>query len=242
MKQKITEALRQEYKGRLELSEEALEGVATFGTTYVKTDEEISNFVKGAEPLLKAFQSKSDKLRTEYSARIREQEAKIKDLEDKAGKLTEPANKDQNQEPAKKDNQQNEPSMAELIAAAVKQAVEPLTTQLNAFKEEKTAKEALALAQTNFKNNDYVKKYTEQADDAWERTMEIYELGGNKMSSEEIVKKAMGYFDKAVAKKGIDTSKPLDGSANNKADEFDVEEIKRIYQASGRLPKDDKTN
>jgi hypothetical protein len=72
--------------------------------------------------------------------------------------------------------------------------------------------------------------------------MEIYELGGNKMSSEEIVKKAMGYFDKAVAKKGIDTSKPIDGSTNNKADEFDVEEIKRIYQASGRLPKDDKTN
>jgi hypothetical protein len=237
MKQKIMEALRQEYKGRLELSEEALEGVATFGTTYVTNDEGIGNFVKGAEPLLKAFQSKSDKLRTEYSARIKEQEAKIKELEDNAGKR-----KDGEPQPPTPGKQEPapQPNLQELIAAAVKQAVEPLTTQINAFKEEKTAKEALTLAQTKFKENGYVQKYTEQADDAWERTMEIYELGGNKMSSEEIVNKAMGYFDKAVAKKGIDTSKPIENTGNQKTDDFDVEEIKRIYQASGRLPKEDK--
>ena len=48
MKQKIKEALRQEYKSRLELNDEQLDGMAAFAMTFANVTEEsnIEEFVK----------------------------------------------------------------------------------------------------------------------------------------------------------------------------------------------------
>ena len=65
MKQKIKEALRQEYKSRLELNDEQLDGMAAFAMTFANVTEEsnIEEFVKNDATLamLKSYQSVLDK-------------------------------------------------------------------------------------------------------------------------------------------------------------------------------------
>ena len=70
MKKKILDALKQGYK-KLGLAEEAFERVAAFGETFIKSDEQIADFVAKALPMLKAEQSAADKVRTELNAKIK---------------------------------------------------------------------------------------------------------------------------------------------------------------------------
>ena len=82
MKKKLLEALKQGYKN-LGLSEEAFERVATFGETFVTSDEQIETFVKAAASMLKAEQSAADKVRTELNAKIKGLEGEKAELEAK---------------------------------------------------------------------------------------------------------------------------------------------------------------
>lgn len=221
MKNKIKEALQQEYKN-LGLNDEAFDGVAAFGETIGITEETLANFVKGAKGLLTKAQSDADKVR---SAKAESQ----KQIDDLKAKLAEAEAKlnDKGNDP--------EPNIAELVQSAVAAAVQPLQDKLKAFEDEGASKQALKAAKDALFGNDYAKKYTQERDAAWERAVEIYEATGKKMTAEELKEKAMGYFNKDVARKGVDTSKPFEseGDGNN----LDFSDDIKILQNEGLLSK-----
>ena len=230
MKQKIKEALQQEYKN-LGLNDEAFERVATFGETLGINEETLANFVKGANDTLKKMQSDADKLRNADAngkKQVEELKAKLAEAE---AKLNKPAEGEGN-----KGEQPTHPDLAKLIAEAVTAAVQPLQSELANIKHTRSAEDAFNLAKTNFFGNDYAKKYTDERDQAWERAVEINDLTGKKMTAEELQTKAMGYFNNLVSKKGVDTSKPFESEGEGGKD-FDVSVFRKGLEASGRIPK-----
>ena len=227
MKQKIKEALQLTYKS-LGLNEEVFEWVATSAETFT-TEENLSNFVDGAEGLLKHYQSIVDKGRREASD-------EKKRADDLATKLAEAEAKLAKEKPSEEKPQEEKPDLAKLIAEAVTAAVQPLQTELANIKHTRSAEDAFNLAKTNFFGNDYAKKYTDERDQAWERAVEINDLTGKKMTAEELQTKAMGYFNNLVSKKGVDTSKPFESEGNGDKD-FDVSVFRKGLEASGRIPK-----
>ena len=166
MKQKIKEALQQEYKN-LGLNDEAFEGVAAFGETLGINEETLANFVKGAKDLLKREQSNADKVRNANATTAKQvEELKAKLAEAEAKLATE------------KPKEDTTPDIAKLIAEAVTAAVHPLQRELANIKQTRSAEDAFNLAKTNFFGNDYAKKYTDERDQAWERAVEINDLTG----------------------------------------------------------------
>ena len=234
MKQKILEALKQGHKN-LGLNDEAFERVADLGKTFITSEEQIPNFVKGAEAILKSEQSAADKERTKSAQEKKALEDKIAELEAKLNKGEEPSQEGNNEQP--KEEPKGEPQdLAKLIADAVANAVKPLSEELATFKGERFTKNALAQAKAKFESNDWVKKYKDEAEDAWERTVEYNELSGNKMTDEELHTKALGYFGKAVSRKGDDITKPFksDGGGENEPnfDAFDRVVAKREAESN----------
>ena len=225
MKNKIKEALQQEYKN-LGLNDEAFDGVAAFGETIGITEETLANFVKGAKGLLTKAQSDADKVR---SAKAESQ----KQIDDLKAKLAEAEAKlnDKGNDP----EPPQAPNIAELVQSAVAAAVQPLQDKLKAFEDEGASKQALKVAKDALFGNDYAKKYTQERDAAWERAVEIYEATGKKLTAEELKERAMGYFNKDVARKGVDTSKPFEseGDGNN----LDFSDDIKILQNEGLLSK-----
>ena len=229
MKQKIKEALQQKYKN-LGLNEEAFDGVAAFGETIGITEDTLANFLEGAKSLLTKAQSDADKVRSvkaesqkqidELKTKLAEAEAKLKDKGDG------------------EEGKQQPDNIAELIQSAVTAAVQPLQDKLKAFEDEGTAKQALRTAKDALFGNDYAKKYTQERDDAWERAVEIYEATGKKMTAEELQSKAMDYFNRSVARKGVDTSKPFEAEGKEDKDP-DFSAQKKYLQSQGLLPKDE---
>lgn len=230
MKNKIKEALQLAYK-RLGLDEEVFERVATSVETFV-TEETLSNFVDGAEGLLKHYQGVVDKSRREASdekkraedlaAKLAEAEAKLKDKGDDVSE-----------------------DIAVLVQTAVTAAIQPLQEKLTeaeakikAFEDEGSAKQALKTAKDALFGNDYAKKYTQERDDAWERAEEIYEATGKRMTAEELQAKAMDYFNKNVSRKGVDITKPFEPDEGGDTDP-DFSAQKKRLQEKGLLPKDE---
>lgn len=230
MKQKIKEALQQEYKN-LGLNDEAFEGVAAFGETLGINEETLANFVKGAKDLLKREQSNADRVRNANATTAKQVEELKAKLAEAEAKLNKPNEGEDN-----KGEQPAPPDLAKLIAEAVTAAVQPLQTELANIKHTRSAEDAFNLAKTNFFGNDYAKKYTDERDQAWERAVEINDLTGKKMTAEELQTKAMGYFNNLVSKKGVDTSKPFESEGNGDKD-FDVSVFRKGLEASGRIPK-----
>lgn len=205
MKEKIKEALKTRAKN-LGLDDSAFDGVAAFGETIVKEEADIDGFVNSDATmnLLKTYQSVADKARAAARAK-NEPEPKPTDT----GNQPNPA-----PEPPKPET--NTADMAKIIAEAVATAIKPISDELAGFKAEQSAKSALANAEATFKGNDYVKKYVDEAADAWERATEMYEATGKSWTAEQLGEKAMGYFNKAVAKKGVDTTKPFESGGGAK--------------------------
>ena len=201
MKTKLLNALKEGYKN-LGLAETAFERVATFGETFITSDEQIAEFVKKAEPMLKAEQSAADKVRTELNAKIKGLEGEKADLEAKLN-----GNKD------------TDSDMAKLIADAVAAAVAPLNEKLTEFEATNAQKSAVA-ALDELKNTwDYAKGYPEECEYAYDITMAMYEAGGKKMNADELTTKFKERFNAKVAKKGVDTSKPFEGSGGGPSEE-----------------------
>ena len=215
MKKKLLEALKQGYKN-LGLSEEAFERVATFGETFVTSDEQIETFVKASASMLKAEQSAADKVRTELNAKIKGLEGEKAELEAKLKKPTpkepEPKSKESDPDP----NSQ----IAAIIAKAVADAVKPLQDEFTTFKATQQQKSAVT-ALDEFKASwDYAKGYPNESEDAYERVMELYEVGGKTWNAEELTNKFKEKFNKAVAKKGIDTTKPFKADDSGEKPDF----------------------
>lgn len=232
MKQKILEALKQGHKN-LGLSDEAFERVAAFGETFITSEEQIPNFVKGAEAILKSEQSAADKVRSELNVKIKALEGEKADLEAKLNKGAEPTQ--EGNEPPKTEPQNQSQDLAKLIADAVANAVKPLSDELAMFKGEQATKNALAQGKATFESNDWVKKYKDEAEDAWERAVEYNELSGNKMTAEQLQEKALGYFGKAVSRKGDDITKPLPSTGDGNGNTPDFKDMVARLQASGKI-------
>ena len=229
MKQKIKSALEQGYKN-LGVGEEAFERVAALGETFIKEESQIADFVKSAEGTLKLYQSEADKIRTELNGKIKVLEGEKADLEAKLNKEAEPKN-----EPATNPETKVETTdMAKLIADAVAQAVKPLNEKIEAFENGQATKQALADAEATFRSNDWVKKYKDEGDDAWERAVEFNELSGGKMTAEQLNDKAMGYFGKAIKRKGEDISKPFESTGEGK-ETHDFGGMVERLKASGKI-------
>lgn len=226
MKQKIKEALQQRYKN-LGLNDEAFDGVAASVETII-TEDNLDNFVKGAEGMLKKMQSDADKVRNaikqgdDYKAKLAEAEAKLnKPIEGEGGNgVTQPST----------------PDFAKLISEAVTAAVQPLQEKIATFEGVKNAERAFNDAKTSFFGNDYANKYTKERDVAWERAVEINEVMGNKMSADELHAKAMSYFKKSVAEIGVDIEKPFksEGEGNN----LDFSDDIKLLESEGLLKKE----
>lgn len=233
MKQKIKEALQQEYKN-LGLNDEAFERVAAFGETLGINEDTLANFVKGANDTLKKMQSDADKLRNadanskkqveDLKAKLAEAEAKLKTQGEggKGGNGT--------QEPT--------PDLAKLLDEKLSALVQPLRDELANIKQTRTAEDAFKSAKDAFFGNDYAKKYTDERDEAWDRAVEVFELTGKKMTAEELQTKAMGYFNTRVSKKGVDTSKPFKSEGQEDAPDFNKH--KEILEKAGLLKEEQK--
>ena len=221
MKQKLLNALKEGHKN-LGLAESAFERVATFGETFIKSDEQIADFVAKALPMLKAEQSAADKVRTELNAKIKGLEGEKADLEAKLnGNKPEP-----NPEP----KPQNSPAdMAKIIAEAVADAIKPISDELAGFKAEKAVVDTIAAVNTRIDAWGYGKGYPKEMEKARKNAMELYEAYGKKWTADELEAKIKEKFNQEVYDKGIDTSKPFksDGGAANKPDfSADVELLK----------------
>lgn len=216
MKKKLLEALKQGYKN-LGLSEEAFERVATFGETFVTSDEQIETFVKASASMLKAEQSAADKVRTELNAKIKGLEGEKAELEAKLKQ--EPTSKEPDPKPTEP-NPDEKTQIAAIIAKAVADAVKPLQDELTTFKATQQQKSAVT-ALDEFKASwDYAKGYPNESEDAYERVMELYEVGGKTWNAEELTNKFKEKFNKAVAKKGIDTTKPFKADDGGEKPDF----------------------
>lgn len=221
MKQKLLNALKEGHKN-LGLAESAFERVATFGETFIKSDEQIADFVAKALPMLKAEQSAADKVRTELNAKIKGLEGEKADLEAKLN-----GNKP---EPNPELKPQNSPAdMAKIIAEAVANAIKPISDELAGFKAEKAVVDTIAAVNTRIDAWGYGKGYPKEMEKARKNAMELYEAYGKKWTADELEAKIKEKFNQEVYDKGIDTSKPFksDGGAANKPDfSADVELLK----------------
>ena len=204
MKTKLLNALKQGYK-KLGLAEEAFERVATFGETFITSDEQIQNFVTMAEPLLKAEQSAADRVRTELNSRIKELEGEKSSLE---AKLKDVKVEEVVEDPKGED-------ISDVISKAIAEAIKPISDELSAFKLSQSQKSAVEALDSLKATWDYAKGYPSESEDAYERVMELYEVSGKKWTAEELTSKFKDKFNKAVAKKGVDTSKPFESTQNS---------------------------
>lgn len=201
MKKKILDALKQGYK-KLGLAEEAFERVAALGETFITSEEQIPDFVKMSESLLKAEQSAADRVRTELNAKIKELEGEKSSLEAKL--------KDVKVEEVVEESKGDD--ISEVISKAIAEAIKPISDELSAFKLSQSQKSAVDALDSLKSSWDYAKGYPDESEDAYERVMELYEVSGKKWTAEELTSKFKEKFNKAVAKKGVDTSKPFEGS------------------------------
>lgn len=226
MKQKIKSALDKAYRVKLGLSEEAIERAATLGATFITSDEQIESFVISAEAMLKAEQSAADKIRTEYSAKLKGLETEKAELEAKL--------KDGNKKPEPEPEPKDTPDIAAIVAQAVAVAINPLQEKLTAFETAQSQKSAVAALDELKATWDYAKGFPAESDDAYERVMELYEVGGKKWTAEELTAKYKEKFGKAVSKKGVtDLSQPFKGDGSKSQEESDKAFAEEIRNALG---------
>lgn len=229
MKQKLLNALKEGYKN-LGLAESAFERVATFGETFITSDEQIESFVKAAEAMLKAEQSAADKVRTELNAKIKGLEGEKADLEAKLNGNNPPK---PNPEPKPQDT----PDIAVIVAQAVAAAINPLQEKLTAFETTRAKETAVAALDKFCADWDYAGGFPKERDEAKRIALKIYKAGGEQMNGEQLIAAFREEFDPAVKSKGVtDFSKPFqsDGASGGEA-ELDMTEVMEIYQKSGRV-------
>ncbi|MBD5306093.1 MAG: hypothetical protein HDS14_00470 [Bacteroides sp.] len=204
MKKKIFDALKSVYGqgSTLDLPDDIISRVVSLGSLTITSEDQIAGFVSASEPLFKTERNMLD-----YTAKIQNLEAdnaSLKSLVEEAGKE------------AKKETDPHEtPDMTAIMAqfqSIVDKAISPLQTQLDKYAEQDKISRVVSSAEKIFRNNDYVRKYSKEAENAWERASEMFEATGRKWGEKELQENAMKYFTKYVKDKGIDTSKPLESS------------------------------
>lgn len=222
MKQKIKEALRQEYKSRLELNDEQLDGMAAFAMTFANVTEEskIEEFVKNDATLamLKSYQSVLDKDR-----------AKRKGDGDQGQQGTHNGNNPPEPNPQGLDVD----ALVERLNAAWEQKLQPLQEKLNAFETAKSAELAVKTAQDKFGADAWVNGYPELRDSAWAQAIRIYERTGKSMTADELHTEAMEIFKPLAKAKGLDISKPFQSDGGAGGDDADFSAFDKAAEKLG---------
>lgn len=198
MKQKIKEALRQEYKSRLELDDDRLDGVAAFASTFVTDESKIEEFVKNEATLamLKSYQSVLDKDRAK-----RNKPEPTPKPSDTGNQPPEP-----NPEPKPQDTL----DIAAIVAQAVAAAINPLQEKLNAFETTRAKETAVAALDKLCAEWDYAQGFPKERDEAKRIALKIYKAGGEQMNGEQLIAAFREEFDPAVKSKGVtDFSQPF---------------------------------
>lgn len=210
------------------VSDEAIGRVAALGATANLSEEQIAAIVSAAEPMLKKEQSEADKVRSSYAAKLKELEAAKAELEAKLNGNQPP---ESNPEPKPQDT----PDIAALIEAALDKKLNPITERLNNFEAAQSQKSAVAALDELKATWDYAKGYPTECEDAYERVMELYEVSGKKWTADELTGKFKEKFNKAVSKKGVDTTKPFqsDGGAGTSEAEKNAAFAEEIRNALG---------
>lgn len=225
MKQKIEEAIEQGYKN-LGVPKTVIGGLAALGLTVVKDESEIAAFVQSeaVKGVMKSYQSEADKVRTEYSAKLKGLETEKAELEAKLN-----GNQSPEVKPQPESQGLDVDALVERLNAAWEQKLQPLQEKLNAFETAKTAEQAVKQAQEKFGADEWVNGYPELRDSAWAQAMRIYDRTGKSMTADELHTEAMEIFKPLAKAKGLDISKPFqsDGGAGTKPDfSADVELMK----------------
>lgn len=209
MKQKIKEALRQEYKSRLELDDDRLDGVAAFASTFVTDESKIEEFVKNEATfaMLKSYQSVLDKDRAKRKG---------------DGEQGQQGTHNGNNPPETKHEDDKVPAWAQQFLEQNKALAEQnksFAEKLTAFESAKTAEIAVKQAQEKFGADEWVNGYPELRDSAWAQAMRIYDRTGKSMTADELHTEAMEIFKPLAKAKGLDISKPFqsDGGAGDNA-------------------------
>lgn len=232
MKQKIVDALKTEFK-ELGLGEKTIGRLADYivskGT--VTKEDEISAAVKGEDVKLiaKSIQGEIDGI----------QKAKKKAEEDLADyKAKHPEKNPEDKTDPDDPKGLTKEEISKLIADGIAAGIKPVQDAFNAYKSQNSAKEAVANAKNSFYANKWTGKFKEEADDAWERAHELNEAKGGSMTEQELSAKATEYFNKAVQRKGTDTTKPFEeGDDTNKT--YDFSSQAKHLQDKGVLPKEE---
>ena len=191
--------------------------------------------LRPGEAQVRAFDPLPEHLRTAYKQGEETAEAALADY-----KAKHPEKKDDDDDKKTDDDDDKKLDWTATLKAAIAEAVTPLTEKIAALENVNSTKAALDGARTKFFESDYAKKYKDEANDAWEHAVEVNELTGNKMTADELTEKVTGYFNKAVSRKGVDTSKPFvaDPAAGDDEGTLDWAAEKKRLQDAGRLPKD----
>lgn len=199
--------MEQRYGGALGSKNEIYEKVVSAYGNLITSEEQIPDIVAGVEPLLKSFQSVNDKLRAFEN----------KPKPEPTPTPSEPGNPTPETKP---EPTPDTPDIADIVAKAVAAAINPLQEKLTAFETAQTQKSAVAALDELKATWDYAKGYPAECADAYERVMELYEVGGRKWTADELKAKFTEKFNKAVSRKGVDTSKPFpsDGGGSSEAE------------------------
>lgn len=227
MKAKIKAALQQKY-ANLGLEEEVFEGVASAVETFV-TEDSMSNFVDGAESILKKYQSMGDKARSakqDADKRIAALQAKL----DEAIASQEKGNEGEGN---------HGDDVSTLIKNAIKESLGSLQQEIETLKTQRTAETAFETAKAKFFANKYAGKFTSEAEDAWAIAVELNEAKGRSMSADELETKALDIFGKSVARRGADITKPFEGDGDSgQKGTTDWSSERKRKQEQGMLGKD----
>ena len=228
MKLKLLNALKEGH-ANLGLSDDAFERVATFGETFITSDEQIKAFVNAITPILKAAQSEADKVRTELNAKLKAVEGEKADL---LAKLNNGVEQSEETIATKVD----QPDMAKTIADAIAAAISPLRDELATFKADKAISETVNTVNARIDSWGYGKGYPKEREKARKNAMELYEAYGKTWSADELEAKIKEKFNQEVFDRGIDTSKPFDSDgASEKTIDFS-NEIEVLRSAGIDLP------
>lgn len=230
LKEQILEALKTKYKA-YGLSNDALDRIASLREKTVEKAEDIEGAVADATTL--------DLIAKEIQ-RQRDQAIQKNSESQRAFEAYKAAHPEPNAGGGDGINKGNDPDIASIVKAAIADAVAPLNEKITALETSNTAKAALSSAHESFFNGDYAKKYKDQADEAWERAVELNEATGSKMTADELAAKASGYFNKAVSRLGVDTSQPFKADPPKNEEEGTIDwsaEVAR-KKAQGLIPDD----
>ena len=231
MKQKIAEALKTKYKS-FGLSNEAFDRIASAKKETVTKEEEIADAIADVETMNLIAQE----LQKMRDSEIQKRTDLQREHDDYKAKHPEKNPEDKTDPDDPKGLTKEE--ISKLIADGIAAGIKPVQDAFDAYKTQTSAKEAVVNAKNSFYANKWTGKFKEEADDAWDRAHELNEAKGGSMTEQELSAKATDYFNKAVQRKGTDTTKPFEeGDDSNKT--FDFSDQAKHLQDKGLLPKEE---